>query len=316
MDAQVFQTLQRIASEKDEAAQAALKAETNSELAAHFSHPANASDLAELAYDVFNQTWADVMTEDIVPKVIDVKTVGLAEIDYIEEDLRGMRAYWQGKGGQIRSDVLRYERAQMPRDEMVSAIDMHQDELKTNFWGPLNKLTSQIDAKLRQLPTERLISLVQASVTDTVNHYYGTFAASTLTDDQVDSVVEAVADRSDGDITILGTRVSTRKLANVGLEFGDNVKEGIFKTGQIGVYKGYSVVQIENFEDFAGQRVLPNDELWIVGRTAGRLTYYGDSAKVQTLAMPSFMMRWETAKDAGMLLYGAAKGRIGRIKLT
>jgi hypothetical protein len=199
---------------------------------------------------------------------------------------------------------------------MVSAIDMHQDELKTNFWGPLSKLTGQVNAKLRQLPTERLVELIRAGVTNAGANYYGEFAATTLSDDQVDSVVEAVGDRSDGDITIMGTRQAVRQLANVGLEFGDVVKEQIFKTGQIGVYKGYPVMQVENFEDFAGSYVLPNNELWIVGRKAGRLTYYGDSAKVQTLAMPSFMMRWETAKDAGMLLYGADKGRIGRIKLT
>jgi hypothetical protein len=75
-------------------------------------------------------------------------------------------------------------------------------------------------------------------------------------------------------------------------------------------------MQVENFEDFAGNFVLPDDELWLVGRRAGRLTYYGATAKVQQLRLPSFFLRWETARDAGMLLYGAAKGRIGRIKLT
>jgi hypothetical protein len=75
-------------------------------------------------------------------------------------------------------------------------------------------------------------------------------------------------------------------------------------------------VQVENFEDFAGNFVLPNDEILVVGQNAGRLTYYGPQAKVQQLRLPSFMQRWETARDAGMLLYGAAKGRVGRIKLV
>src|SRR3954469_19732093 len=138
MDAAVFNTLQRIASEADAAQQEILKAETDAELAAHFSHPGNRGDLEELAYDVFNQSWADAMTEDIVPRVIEVKTKGLTEIDYIDEDLRGMRAYWQGKGGQILSDVIRYERTTMPREEMVTAIDMHLDEIRSNFWGPID----------------------------------------------------------------------------------------------------------------------------------------------------------------------------------
>ena len=108
--------------------------------ALHFQRHTN--DLEELAFDLLNLAWSDAMAEDIVPQLIEVKTVGLGEPDYIEEDLRGMRAYWQGKGGQILSDILRYERAQMPREEMVSAIDFHQDEIATNFWGTFDKLTS------------------------------------------------------------------------------------------------------------------------------------------------------------------------------
>jgi hypothetical protein len=82
------------------------------------------------------------------------------------------------------------------------------------------------------------------------------------------------------------------------------------------VYKGYPVVEVENFEDFAGNLVLPTNELWVVGQNAGRLTYYGNQAKVQQLARPAFYVRWETARDAGMLLYGINRGRIGRIVLT
>jgi hypothetical protein len=314
MDAAVFNTLQRIAAEGDDVQKEALKDETDAELASHFSHPANRGDLEELAYDVFNQAWSDAMSEDIVPRIIEVRTKGLTEIDYIDEDLRGMRAYWQGKGGQILSDVVRYERTTMPREEMVTAIDIHLDEIRANFWGPLDNLKSQANEKLRQLPTQRLVELVQAAIT--AGTYFGSFAVATLSAAQIDSIIDEVAARSGGEVSIIGTRIATRYLSNVGMEFGQNVAEQVFRTGQIGQYKGYPVVQVENFEDFAGNYVLPNDELWIVGRRAGRLTFYGNEAKVQTLQLPSFFLRWETAKDAGMLLYGAQKGRIGRIKLV
>jgi hypothetical protein len=90
----------------------------------------------------------------------------------------------------------------------------------------------------------------------------------------------------------------------------------VFRTGQVGIYKGYPVVEVENFEDFAGNLVLPTNELFIVGQNSGRLTYFGQQAKVQQLPRPGFYVRWETAKDAGMLLYGVGRGRIGRIVLT
>src|SRR4051794_1234681 len=314
MDPQVFNTLKKVQAATDESVAADLKARSNAALAAHFTHPGNAADLEELAFDLLNITWSDTMGENIVNRIIEVKTVGLGDPDYVNENLRGMRAYWQGKGGQILSDIIRYERATMPKEEQVAAIDLHQDELALDFWGTFDKLVGQAREKLSQLPVTRLIELIQAGVS--ASPYYGTFAAATLTDTQIDPIIEAVADRSKGNVTILGSRQAVRKLATVGLDFGPNIQEQVFRTGEIGNYKGYSVVQVENFEDFNGNLVLPIDELWLVGQNSGRLTYYGATAKVQQLRLPSFYLRWETARDAGMLLYGAAKGRIGRIVLT
>lgn len=312
MDSLIFDTLRRIQAEEDAARREEMREESNERLGAHFQRfPA---DLEEFAFDLLNLVWSDAMSQDITGQIIEVKTVGLADPDYVEEDLRGLRAYWQGKGGQILSDIIRYERSQMPREEMVTALDFHVDEIATQFWGTFDKLVGQAREKLSQLPVTRLVELIQAAITG--GTYYGSFAASTLTDAQVDSVLEEVALRSDGRVSIIGTRVATRLLAPVGLEFGDAVAERIFQTGQIGQYKGYPVIEVQNFENFAGNFVLPNDELWLVGRNAGRLTYFGNTAKVQQLQLPSFFRRWETARDAGMLLYGAAKGRVGRIKLT
>lgn len=312
MDAAIHDILRQVAAERDEEKAANLKARSAAQLGQHFLRTPR--DLEEFAFDLLNNVWGDAMADDIVPKIIDVKTIGLAEIDYIEEDLRGMRAYFQGKGGQIRSDIIRYERAQMPREEMVTALDFHRDEIVTDFWGKFDGLVKQAREKISQLPTEKLIELILAAIVS--GDTYGAFPAGTLTDKQIDPVIEEVALHSKGNVTIMGTRPAVRHMAGIGLEFGDNIAEGIFLTGQIGQYKSYAVVTVENFENFAGERVLPDDELWIVGQNAGRLTYYGSTAKVQQLAQPSFMLRWETARDAGMLLYGAAKGRIGRIKLT
>lgn len=312
MDAAVLQALQAVAAETDIGRKDALKHASNGALSRHFGQ--YHQDLEEVAFQLLNIAWSDTMTNDIVPQIIDVKTVDLGAIDFVDEDLRGMRAYWQGKGGQILSDVLRYQRTYMPREEMVTALDFHQDEIATDFWGTLDRLVSQAQEKLAQLPTFRLVELVRVAISSGI--YYGTFATSTLTADEVDSVVDQVAARTGGQLSIIGTRVAIRYLSDVGLDFGPNVAERIFNTGQVGVYKGYPVVQVENFQDFAGNFVLPHNELWIVGRNAGRLTYYGTQAKVQQLALPAFMRRWETARDAGMLLYGVQRGRLGRIVLT
>jgi hypothetical protein len=309
---EIHDILRQVGAEEDAEKLAVLKERTNAKLSAHFQR--TPSDLEEFAFDLFNRIWADVMNEDIVPRIINVKRVGLAEPDYVEEDLRGMRAYWQGKGGAIRSDIIRYERAQMPREEMVAAIDLHADEIATSFWGTFEKLVAQAREKLGQLPTERLLELIQTLLVS--GDTFGQFAASGLTDDQIDPIIDEVALRSKGNATLIGTGPALRHLAGIGLDFGNNVAEKVFNTGQIGVYKGYQVLKIENSEDFLGDFVIPNNEIMVVGQNCGRLTYYGETAKVQVLKREAFMQRWETARDAGMLLYGVDKGRLGRIVLT
>jgi hypothetical protein len=309
MDALVERALAEVAAATDEDRRALLMSESNGALGAYFRrHP---QEMEEVAFALFDQAWADMMQEDILPRIIDVKTVGLGEVDWVDEDLRGMHAYFQGKGGQILSDLLRYQRTQMPREEMAIAIDLHRDEIELDFWGTFQKLQDQANEKVRQLPVRQLITLLQQGIT--AGTTFAEVPASTLTANNVDPVIDFVSQRSKGNVTLIGARNAVRVLSNIGVQFGMNVAERIFNAGQVGVYKGYPVVEVENFEDFGGNLVVPVNEIWVVGQNAGRLTYFGADPKVQQLPRSGFYVRWESARDAGMLLYGVGRGRIGRI---
>lgn len=312
MDALVERALAEVAGQDDEDRRQALMAESNRPLGEYFRrHP---TDMEELAFQLFDLAWADMMTDDVLPRIINVKTVGLGDVDWVDEDLRGMMAYFQGKGGQILSDMLRYQRTQMPRQEMAVAIDLHRDEIALDFWGTVQKLQDQANEKVRQLPVTQLIQLIQAGIT--AGSTFASVPAATITSDNIDPVLDFVAQRSKGNVSIIGSRNAVRILSAVGVQYGMNVAERIFNAGQVGLYKGYPIVEVENFEDFAGNLVLPVNELWVVGQNAGRLTYFGADAKVQQLPRPGFYVRWESAKDAGMLLYGIGRGRLGRIVFT
>lgn len=312
MDALIRRALEAVATESDAEKRDRLKRQTNPRLGDHFRR--NTAELEELAYAVLDRAWADAMASDITPKVIEVKTVDFQAVDYVDEDLRGMRAYIQGRGGQIFSDILRTTRSQMPREEMVAAIDLHRNEIRTDFWGQYDKLQTQAREKMGQLPVVKLVELIQAGITS--GAYYGTFPAAALTSAQVDPIIEAVAGRSKGNVTLLGSRTAIRQLSAIGLAYSDAAKDQILRTGQIGVYKGYPAVEVENFEDFYGNLVLPENEIWVVGQNAGRLTWYGNDPLTQSIPRLGFYLRWETAKEFGMLLYGVQRGRVGRIVLT
>jgi hypothetical protein len=312
MDALVERALAEVAACEDEDRRQALMRESGAALGAHFLR--NTADLEELAFQLFDIAWSDTMDSSVLPQVIDVKTVGLGDVDWVDEDLRGLRAMWQGVGGQILSDVLRYQRTLMPREEMVTAIDLHRDEITLDFWGSFNKLQTQAQEKISQLPVQRLVQLIQAGITS--GSTYATAAAATLTAANVDPVLDFVASRSKGNVTIVGTRNGIRIFSNLGVQFGPNVAERVFNAGVVGIYKGFNLVEVENWEDFAGNLQLPMNEVWVVGQNCGRLTYFGNDAKVQQLPRSGFYVRWETARPAGLLLYGIGRGRLGRIVFT
>jgi hypothetical protein len=312
MDALVERALAEVAACTDEDRRQQMMRESNAALGAHFVR--HTADMEELAFQLFDIAWSDMMGDSILPQIIDVKTVGLGDVDWVDEDLRGMRAMWQGVGGQILSDVLRYQRTLMPRQALVAAIDLHRDEIALDFWNSFTKLQAQANEKISQLPVQQLISLVQAGITS--GSTYATAPAATVTAANVDPVIDYVAQRSKGNVTLVGARNAIRIFSNLGVQFGPNMAERIFTAGQVGVYKGYGLVEVENWEDFAGNLQIPVNEIWVVGQNCGRLVYFGADAKVQQLAQSGFYVRWETEKEAGMLLYGIGRGRLGRIVFT
>src|SRR6516164_2583037 len=170
MDALVERALAEVAACEDEDRRQQLMRESNAALGQYFRR--NAADLEELAFQLFEIAWSDMMGDSVLPRVIDVKTVGLGDVDWVDEDLRGMRAVFQGKGGQILSDMLRYQRTLMPRQEMAVAIDLHRDEIELDFWNSFEKLQTQANEKVNQLPVTNLVSLIQAGIT--TGSTYGT----------------------------------------------------------------------------------------------------------------------------------------------
>jgi len=319
MPSKALQTITKVLNAPEDQRQN-LMDRTDAQLAQWYSTPSGRLELEELAYVLMGFAWADAMKQDIVPLIIESKTVGLDEIDYMEEDLRGLQAYWQGTGGEIVAGIIRNQRERMPREEMAIAIDLHDDQIRTSFWGTLSDLRSHAADKMRLLPMEKLIQLVAralpAGTTIDGDPLTAVVPLGTLADSDVDPIQRAVLRYSKAGVSFVGTQHALFNLADIGLVYGDNVSAELFRTGIIGQYKGSNVVVVENSTDFFGDDIMPENEIWIVGQNAGRLTYYGNQVKTQVLARSGFNKQWESARDAGMSLFGAEAGRIGRIVLS
>ncbi len=302
--------------EKDVFALEDLKEKSNRQLGRYFHE--NEGEFDKVARAALNVAWADSVKTDIINQVIQTKTVdGTLREDTVEEDLRGLKARWQGSGGQIHSDPIHDSSFSFGPDEIVFAHDYHVKDLRNDFWGNYSKIVSHGRAKMDGVTVERLIALVQDGVNSGTNAaQYLTTAKASVTDAIVDALIDPISDRSSGNISILGSRSALAPLEKLGAEFSENLGERYFLTGQIGVYKGVRLVKTQNYEDASGNLVLPDDELWIVGENAGRLTWFGTEVRTQTQQLAAFHRRLEVARDAGMRLWGAERGRVGRIVWT
>jgi hypothetical protein len=315
MDPQVYNTIKKVqAADRRRNRIADLKARSNARSRSTSPHPRNASDLEELAFDLLNITWSDTMDENIVNQIIEVKTVGLGDPDYVNENLRGHACLLAGQG---RPDPLGHH--------PLRARDHAEGGAGRRHRPAPGRARARLLGHVRQARHPGAREALAASGHPAHRAHPGRRRRFAVLRHVRGGHADRHADRPDhrgGRRALEGQRHDPRLTPG-----GAQARDGRTRlrperpgagvpTGEIGNYKGYSVVQVENFEDFNGNLVLPTDELWLVGQNSGRLTYYGATAKVQQLRLPSFYLRWETARDAGMLLYGAAKGRIGRIVLT
>lgn len=271
-----------------------------------------------VARAALNAAWADSVKSDIINKVIQTKTVPATQAtDTVEEDLRGLTARWQGVGGEIHSDPIRESSFSFGPEAIAFAHDYHLKDLETDFWGSYGKLVSHGRQKMDGAPVARLLNLVNDSVNSGTNStQYLQTAKASVTDTVIDAILDPVSEKSNGRVTILGSRTALSPFGKLSGQFSDQLSDQYYRTGKIGVYKGVPLVQVNNYEDQFGSLVLPDDELWIVGENAGRLTWFGSTIRTQTQQLAGFHRRLEVEREAGMRLWGGDRGRLARIIWT
>lgn len=303
--------------EKDVLALEELKERTGPEIGEYFA--ANEDEFVNVvARAALNAAWADAVKTDIINNVIETKTISSTQpYDVVEEDLRGLTARWQGVGGEIHSDPIREASFKFGPEEIVFAHDYHVKDLETDFWGTYGKIVAHGRNKMDGAPVARLLQLVNDSVNNTTNStQYLTTAKAGVVEATIDALVDPISEKSNGRVTILGSRTALAPFGPLSTKYSDQLSDQFYRTGVIGVYKGINLVQVNNYEDEFGRLVLPDNELWIVGENAGRLTWFGSNVRVQTQILPSFHRRLEVAREAGMRLWGGDRGRLGRIVWT
>jgi hypothetical protein len=91
--------------------------------------------------------------------------------------------------------------------------------------------------------------------------------------------------------------------------FADEALEEIRLRGRLGVYRGASIVQTNNYKDEDGVSFMPANELYVVGSDAGMFAMYGGLLSKEYSELDNWYWHYIGRQDFGGVLHHAERAR-------
>jgi hypothetical protein len=263
----------------------ALEEATNAEAIANWDNPewrkARLRDLAVATFEGFQH-------EQLLDKFSTVETVGEFEPITVEE-VTGLEVFWVSLGGQIDQSRLTERVWYMPHDFVGWHVEELDDKVRSGFARAIRNLQNlgvqQMDAAINK----RLLTTLQTAIGPSSDYYVDTPG---LTKSVVDTAIREVQDETlEDQVAIVGRASMIGQLMDEieGSGLYDNASEEILRTGTIrGTYK-----------DGNDRPFFPEDELWVVGRDASKVGFFGG------------LKAWEWTPDGGDYFNYQARRKAG-----
>lgn len=299
--------------EKDQTAEAlkAAKARLNEDAAANYQdkawRQAQAQELSETIYEGFeNENLVDLFTE--------VDRVGLDGRSTISE-VRGLKVFHTARNGYIEESFLHKETMEIEQDFMGFHVVESEDRLRLNFAETADTLVNLGIQRVNTEVNDRVLSTIQTAIPSGHPSYT---AVSGLTLAALNSALSAVKDATLGaPVTIVGRVGMTDKIVdelsqnNTYAAFTPETNEDLLRRGQVGVYKGANVVELKNYLDADGNSFFPNNELFVIGRNAGKTAFFGGPQVKEFLEDDSWHWHYILKQSVGVSI--VRSDRIRRI---
>ena len=260
---------------------------------------------AEFAADLTESILEGFEFETLVDKWIVTERIGFNDRSFIEER-GGLKAFYMARGGYIEASELTSEVSEMPRDMIGVHVSEFEDKFLTNFAESAQALR---DLSIRRMDAEisRRIRTLLAEAIDSNSPYYT--GAAGLGKTALDNAISAVRDESKlGEVTIIGRPTMVDQICDFD-GFGNETKEEIRQKGVLGVYHGASIVSLKNFKDEDGNAYIPNNELWVLGRDAGKFTFYGGMLSKEFTELDNWYWHYLGRRDSGLMIHRPERSR-------
>lgn len=270
----------------------------------------------EIAQEVGREVYYGFDHMNMVDLVTETERLGLNETATIDLEIRGLTAFHIARGGVIEESTIHGETAYLPKDQIGIHIREHVDRIQTNFVPSVQKLVSLAPRRIDAEINRRVISTLQAAIPSSSAYYVST-ANVTLT--QVQTALDAVRNEVEpeaGDPVIIGRSAMLNKLRNAttnGLAFNyfmPSINEDQLRYGETpNTLFGARVLDVGNYRDENGRSYFPNNELWIVGRSAGKTAFYGTPRTTEWIEDEGEYWHWQTRLNYGVSIVRPSHAR-------
>jgi hypothetical protein len=255
----------------------------NAEASARFQDPQwrteRSQEMAAAIYMGFD-------SENLVDLFTEVERLPLDGRSFITE-VRGMKAFHMAAGGHIEESNVHAERMEIPHDQIGFAVSEYADKLEVNFAETADTLVQLGVRRLDAAINQRVFNTFQAAITSGSPYY---ISASGLSLAALNTAIAEVEDETlTGELTIVGRATMTRKIidaitdTNAYGAFLPETNEALLQRGVLGVYRGVRIVTLKNYLDGDGNSFFPANELWVIGRDAGKTAFYGGTKVMQEI---------------------------------
>ena len=286
------------------------KGQTPEERAQRAEALAAANDEARRHWDDPNwrREMAAVLTESIregfelnsmFPTIVEMRSVGFDDRVILQEDT-GLKVFYIAKGGHIEASSMVSETMEIPRDTLGFHVYEFEDKLRSNFGESIATLRNLAVRRLDFGVQKALKSLIETAI-DSGSPYYET--SINLSQALLDQAIREVRDESEsGLVTVWGRGTMIDQIMGFN-GFADEALEEIRLRGRLGVYKGASIVQTNNYKDEDGVSFMPANEMYIVGADAGMFAMYGGLLSKEYSELDNWYWHYIARQDFGGVLH-------------
>jgi len=221
------------------------------------------------------------------------------------KEAKGLKAFFMARGGYIESSELLSEVSEMPRDMLGVHVYEFEDKFLTNF--------AESAQTLRDLAIQRMDAEVNRRVRTVLSEaipsgpYY--VSAAGVAQASVNAAIRAVRDETKtGEVVIVGRATMVDQITDF-TGFSDTTLEEIRQRGVLGTYRGAQIVSIKNYKDEDDTAFLPANEMWILGKDAGKVAFYGGLQSKEFTELDNWYWHYLARRDTGVLVHHPERAR-------